>query len=560
MLRTLHIENYALIAQSDIAFKDGFVAITGETGAGKSILLGALGLLLGARADSEALYDAERKCVIEASFDISALDMQGFFEQNDLDYDDTLLLRRELMPSGKSRAFVNDSPVALSVLKDLGTHLVDIHSQHQTLTIANSDFQLGLLDGMSSAAGKASGGTEENVAAAYGAAFRQYQAQKRHLEQLAEQDAQNKKDLDYNQFLFDELQKANLSDGEQQTLEEEHELLANTEEIKQGLEAVAALCDNDESGAYHALTAAKGQLAKIAPCHKDIDDLHSRMESTLIELRDILDEAQRLNDRFDFSPQRQQEVEERLDMIYRLEKKHGVSSVAELLAIQASLNQRLQDIGTLDEEIKRAMETVDKSFANVQRLADRLTALRERSAKEIETALLPTLADLGMKEARLHVKLQKAAEYGPNGNDSVAFLFNANRGGQFRELSKVASGGEMSRLMLAIKSLVVQQKLLPTIIFDEIDSGVSGDTSVRVGCIMQQMAGHMQVIAITHLPQIAARATQHLFVYKDTDGERTASHIRQLSPQDRLHHIAVMLSSDPPTKAALQTARELMGD
>ncbi|MDY5969985.1 MAG: DNA repair protein RecN [Bacteroidales bacterium] len=558
MLRTLHIENYALIAKSDIVFEGGFVAITGETGAGKSILLGALGLLLGARADNGALYDMEKKCVIEATFDIGALDLQGFFEQNDWDYADTLLLRRELTPSGKNRAFVNDTPVALTALKDLGTRLVDIHSQHQTLTIANSDFQLGLLDGMP---GKAEDGTEDGERArlAYGAAFHQYQAQKKRLEQLTEQDSKNKQDLDYNQFLYDELQKANLADGEQEQLEEEHELLSNTEEIKQVFEEVFALCDSDENGAYQALTAAKGQLAKIASCHKGIDELYNRMESSLIELRDILDETQRLNDRFDFSPQRHQEVEERLDLIYRLEKKHHVAAIADLLAIQDNLDKRLQSIGALDEEIRRTMEAVDKAFAEVQTLAERLTEIRERNARKIEMALMPTLTDLGMKEAQLRVKLEKASDYGPNGNDSVSFLFNANRGGQFRELSRVASGGEMSRLMLAIKSLVVQQKLLPTIIFDEIDSGVSGDTSVRVGCIMQQMASHMQVIAITHLPQIAARAAQHLFVYKNTEGERTESHIRLLSRQERLRQIAIMLSSDPPTEAALQTARELMG-
>ena len=556
MLRTLHIENYALISHSDITFEDGFVAITGETGAGKSILLGALGLLLGARADGGALYDPQRKCVVEAAFDIGGLDLQEFFAQHDMDYDDTLLLRRELLPSGKSRAFANDTPVPLAVLKELGTRLVDIHSQHQTLTMGNSTFQQGLLDSLADTSPMAEGGNA--VLQAYGAAYKEFIARKHRLGQLVEQEAQGKRDLDYNQFLYDELERARLVDGEQQQLEEEQELMSHTEGIKQGLAEAIALGDGDDGGALGALTSARQQLSRIGGYHKDVEGLHQRLETTLIELRDLFDEARRIDDDLSFSPQRQQEVEERLDLIYRLEKKHGVSSVGDLLRVQATLQSAIEAAGTLGEDIRRAAAAMEKACATMMARAERLSAQRQRSARVMEQALLPTLAALGMKEARLKVRMDRTEECGPTGCDAITFLFNANQGGTFRELSKVASGGEMSRLMLAIKSMVVQQKLLPTILFDEIDSGVSGDTAVRVGHIMENMAAHTQVIAITHLPQIAARATQHLFVHKEVADGRTASHISPLATEERMRHIAVMLSSDPPTEAALQTARELM--
>lgn len=547
MLKTLHIENYALIQETDIAFDDSFTVITGETGAGKSILLGALGLLLGQRADTQVLNDKERKCVVEATFDIAGLSLQPLFEQYDADYDDHLILRREILPSAKSRAFVNDSPANLQFLKELAPHILDIHSQYQTLTLTESLFQTQLVDSFSNPA----------LLPNYQTLYRQYVGLKHELERLTAQDAENNKVLDYNRFLFDELVAANLQDGEQQELEEEATLLEHTGTIKEALGALNALCDSDE-GATARLLAARSELANVARYHSDIDTLHQRLDSCVIELQDILSDAASLDDKLQFSPERQAFVTERLDLIYRLQKKHGVDSIAALLDIHHHLDQQLQEADNLDDRIREVMEQVDAAYAHMQQAADSLTTGRQQAGRQLEKQLLPVLAQLGMASARIVVDIQPASDYGVMGHDSVCLLFNANQGGTLRPLVEVASGGELSRLMLAVKSVVTKRNFLPTIIFDEIDSGVSGDISVAVGAIMRQMAQHMQVIAISHLPQIAAKASQHLKVAKALEGDRTISRIHQLQPDQRVTEIAVMLSSNPPTAAALQTARELM--
>ena len=547
MLKTLHIENYALIQETDIAFDDSFTVITGETGAGKSILLGALGLLLGQRADTQVLNDKERKCVVEATFDIAGLSLQPLFEQYDADYDDHLILRREILSSAKSRAFVNDSPANLQFLKELAPHILDIHSQYQTLTLTESLFQTQLVDSFSNPA----------LLPNYQTLYRQYVGLKHELERLTAQDAENNKVLDYNRFLFDELVAANLQDGEQQELEEEATLLEHTGTIKETLGALNALCDSDE-GATARLLAARSELANVARYHSDIDTLHQRLDSCVIELQDILSDAASLDDKLQFSPERQAFVTERLDLIYRLQKKHGVDSIAALLDIQHRLDQQLQEADNLDDRIREVMEQVDAAYAHMQQAADSLTTGRRQAGRQLEKQLLPVLAQLGMASARIVVDIQPASDYGVMGHDSVCLLFNANQGGTLRPLAEVASGGELSRLMLAVKSVVTKRNFLPTIIFDEIDSGVSGDISVAVGAIMRQMAQHMQVIAISHLPQIAAKASQHLKVAKALEGDRTISRIHQLQPDQRVTEIAVMLSSNPPTAAALQTARELM--
>ncbi len=552
MLTPLHIENYALIQETDISFDGGFVVITGETGAGKSILLGALGLLLGQRADTQVLSDKERKCVVEASFDISGLGLQPLFEQYDADYDDQLILRREILPSAKSRAFVNDSPANLQFLKELGPHLLDIHSQYQTLTLTDSLFQTQLLDTFCEAA----------LLRNYQTLYRQYGALKHQLEQLTAQDAENNKVLDYNRFLFEELQAAKLQADEQQALEEEAHLLEHTGAIKEALGTVSAVCDGDggsDDSAVARLVAARATLAHVAQYHPDIESLHQRLDSTLIELQDILSEVSSLDDRLQFSPQRQEEVNDRLDLIYRLQKKHGVDTIAALLEIQQQLDTQLQEAEGLDDRIREVMEQVDGAYARMQQAADSLSAARSQSARMLEQQLLPVLAQVGMGAARIVVDIAPAADFSLLGHDRVRLLFNANQGGTLRPLAEVASGGELSRLMLAVKSVVTQRSLLPTILFDEIDSGVSGDISVAVGDIMRRMARHMQVVAISHLPQIAAKASQHLKVAKALEGNRTISRIRQLTPDERVTEIAVMLSSNPPTTAALQTARELMG-
>ena len=549
MLKTLHIENYALIRETDISFDKGFVVITGETGAGKSILLGAIGLLLGQRADTQVLSDKERKCVVEASFDIGGLGLEPLFARYDADYDDTLILRREILPSAKSRAFVNDSPANLQFLKELGTHILDIHSQYQTLTLTESTFQTQLLDTLSA----------DSPLPRYQELYRQYSTLKHELERLTAQDAENNKARDYNQFLFNELQSAKLSEDEQQELEEEARLLEHAETIKEALGNVAQLCDGEEGdGAVSRLSASRGCRAQVASYHEGIETLYQRLDSCLIEVRDILSDVASLDDKIQYSPERQAVVTERLDLIYRLQKKHGVGTIAELLEIQSNLDAQLQDADSLDDRIRSTMEQVDKVFAQMQQAADSLTASRRKAGVLLEKHLLPVLGQLGMPSARIVADIAPAQGYGTMGHDVVRLLFNANQGGEPRPLADVASGGELSRLMLAVKSLVTQRSLLPTIIFDEIDSGVSGDISVAVGGIMRHMADSMQVIAISHLPQIAAKAGQHFKVSKAVEDEATVSRIRQLNADEHVTEIAVMLSSNPPTAAAIQTARVLI--
>lgn len=549
MLTHLHIENYALIRETDISFDRGFVVITGETGAGKSILLGALGLLLGQRADSGVLADADRKCVVEAQFDIATLGLEPLFSEADVDYDDPLVLRREILPSGKSRAFVNDTPVQLPFLKALGPHIVDIHSQHQTLTLADSHFRFALLDTI---------GAHE-ASQAYSTAYRHYQDLKRQLEELTTLEAQNRRDQDYLQFQYDELAAAALVADEQEALEQESRLLAHAEAVREGLATAATLLDDDsEQAVLSRLRTAKSALVHIASYHPDSEALLQRLDSALIELDDIERELQHTADAVNFSPERQQQVDERLALLYRLQKKHGVDSVEALVAIRDDLDRRLQSIASLDDRIQSLMEQVDSAFAAVQTAADSLSQARVQAGESLAEGILPTLRELGMPEARFRVELTPTPAYGPTGHDSVQFLFNANRGAALRDLSKVASGGELSRLMLAVKSMLTSHSLLPTVLFDEIDTGVSGDIAGAVARIMCRMAERMQVIAITHLPQIAARATQHLKVYKEQEIDRTVSRIRQLAPAERVTEIAVMLSTDPPTPAALQTAKELM--
>lgn len=551
MLQTLHIENYALIQQTDITFDSGFVVITGETGAGKSIMLGALGLLLGQRADTQVLSDKERKCVVEATFDISGLGLAPLFEQYDAEYDDVLILRREILPSSKSRAFVNDTPANLQFLKELGPHILDIHSQYQTLTLTSSHFQTELLDSFSTT----------RLLEQYQSAYARYTSLKRQLEALTAQDAQNNQVLDYNRFLLEELQSAQLQADEQADLEEEAQLLEHTGTIKDALALVLSICDGDgnsDDSAVSRLVAARGALSHITSYHNAVESMYQRIDSTLIELQDIMSDVSSLDDKLQFSPERHAYVTERLDLIYRLQKKHNVDSVSALIEVRDRLEAQVQDAESLDDRIREVMEQVDKAYAKLQHQAEVLTQSRHDAAAVLQQSIMPILAQLGMSAARVVVEVSPAADYGPMGHDNVCLLFNANQGGSLRPLAEVASGGELSRLMLAVKSIVTRRNLLPTIIFDEIDSGVSGDISVAVGEIMRAMAQHMQVVAISHLPQLAAKANQHLKVAKALESDRTISRIRQLDPTERITEIAVMLSSNPPTPSALQTARELM--
>ena len=549
MLQHLTIENYALIKSLDIDFAKGFTTITGETGSGKSIILGALGLLLGQRADVQVLFEKDKKCVVEATFDIKDLDLMSFFEDNDLDYDDTLLLRREIQPSGKSRAFINDTPASLQVMKDLGVYILDIHSQHQTLTLKNSDFQLSLLDVMC---------TSQDCKNDYRQEYTIYKKHKAELHALEEQERKDKADLDYHQFLFNELQQVQLQDGEQEELEQEQKLLANAESIKSNLMAVVVACDDSEDAVVSRLQSCKSLLAKVADYHSSIGEVYARFDSCLIELRDIISEIESIDSEIQYSPQRQDEVNQRLDAIYRLQTKHGVNTIAELLEIQNQLDDKLQVVSSLDGKIEEARKALALSEKKLGTLAKQLTALRKEAANLLQKQIQPILSDLGMKDAEFRVDISSAEGFMATGCDEVSFMFNANKGGQLREIGKVISGGELSRVMLAIKSLITSKSLLPTIIFDEIDTGVSGEISGKVGSIMKRMSATTQVFAITHLPQIAAKADTHLKVYKKVENERTLSQMIILNDNDRVEEIAKMLSSDKVTESALATARELM--
>ena len=549
MLQHLTIENYALIKSLDIDFAKGFTTITGETGSGKSIILGALGLLLGQRADVQVLFEKDKKCVVEATFDIKDLDLMSFFEDNDLDYDDTLLLRREIQPSGKSRAFVNDTPASLQIMKDLGVYILDIHSQHQTLTLKNSDFQLSLLDVMCAS---------QDCKNEYRQEYTIYKKHKAELHNLEEQERKDKADLDYHQFLFNELQQVQLQDGEQEELEQEQKLLANAESIKSNLMAVVVACDDSEDAVVSRLQSCKSLLAKVADYHSSIGEVYTRFDSCLIELRDIISEIESIDSEIQYSPQRQEEVNQRLDAIYRLQTKHGVNTIAELLEIQNQLDDKLQIVSSLDGKIEEARKALALSEKKLGALAKQLTALRKEAATLLQKQIQPILSDLGMKDAEFRVDISSAEGFMATGCDEVSFMFNANKGGELREIGKVISGGELSRVMLAIKSLITSKSLLPTIIFDEIDTGVSGEISGKVGSIMKRMSATTQVFAITHLPQIAAKADTHLKVYKKVEDDRTLSQMIILNDSDRVEEIAKMLSSDRVTDSALATARELM--
>lgn len=549
MLQQLSIENYALIRSLRISFDEGFTAITGETGAGKSIILGALGLLLGQRADTQVLSDKDRKCIVEAVFEVSGLGLEGYFADNDLDYDDNLLIRREIAPTGKSRAFVNDTPVQLQILKEIGLRIIDIHSQHQTLTLVNPDFQLQILDMLSGNA---------DIRNGYSVEYQNYNTLKHDLSRLEELLVQGKKERDYNQFLFEELQNAQLVGNEQEELERELKLLSNAESIKEVFASVLQNADNQEDSVMPRLQSVKSQLSRISSYSPEIEELHKRVESCVIELRDIVSEVEKVDSDIVYLPQRQEEVSSRLDNIYRLQSKHSVNTVAELLEIQKRLDEKLQIVSNLDQDIENQKKRLAESESVLRELAGRLTASRKESAKGLEEQLLTILPNLGMKEARLAVVFRISEKFLPTGADEIAFLFSANRGGELREVGKVISGGELSRLMLAVKSLITKTNQLPTIIFDEIDTGVSGEISTKVARIMEDMSQTTQVMAITHLPQIAAKAKHHLKVFKQNSGETTHTSIVRLSSGQRVEEIAKMLSSDNVTQSALATAKELM--
>ncbi len=550
MLQSLFIQNYALIEKLDIRFMSGFSVITGETGAGKSIILGAIGLLLGQRADVKSLRTGASKCIIEARFDVSAYGMQPFFAHHELEYEPECILRREVYASGKSRAFINDTPASLSQMKELGEQLIDVHSQHQNLLLNQEGFQLNFIDILAH---------NDHLLSLYRECYQAWKQHARRLQELIEQATQSKADEEFVRFQLQQLDEAALQADEQEELEQEAETLSHAEEIKGALYKAEQLLLGDEGGLLPALKEGYTSLRSVSRYHASLQELAQRAESSYIELKDIAQELALQNEKIGFNPVRLDEVNTRLNLLYTLQQKHRVSTVGELMALADEFRNRLTGITSLDEEIATLTESCETLRQEVIRLAGELTESRRPVAAAAEQEMASRLALLGMPNVRFRVELGQRKEVGPSGQDTVTFLFSANKNGQLQNITSVASGGEIARVMLSVKAMIAGAVQLPTIVFDEIDTGVSGEIADRMADIMHEMgAANRQVISITHLPQIAARGAAHYKVYKEDNDTETNSHIRLLTAEERVEELAHMLSGATLTEAALNNARALL--
>ncbi len=549
MIKSLQIRNYAIIEELDMYFSEGLTIVTGETGAGKSILLGALGLVMGERADTKVLYNEGEKCVVECRFLIDEYDLGDFFRQNDLDYADELIIRREIVPSGKSRAFVNDTPVNLKVLQELSAALVDLHQQFDTLDIHNVNFQLRLLDALA--------GNRHDLES-YQRDYREYAARERRLHELRERSATAARDMDYIQFQLEEFHKAELVSGEQELLEEELTRLTNAEEIKRATAAAFQFLSESEQSVVSQLQEIGISLNHIGKVDANVRQLYERLQGLTAELQDVSSELENIADATEYDGERIQQVQERLDLIYRLQKKHTAADVDELLEIQARLESRLSEFEDLSGSIERLEAELAGREADLRTRAQRLRERRKDVTADFARHVCGTLATLGMPAAQLEIVFRELPALTPTGLDEVEFLFTANRGGRLQPIRDVASGGELSRLTLVTKSLVASAMALPTLIFDEIDAGVSGDISLKMGAILRSLSNHHQVVVITHSPQVASQAEAHYYVYKVDSEERTVTKVRLLTEEERIRAIAIMLSQSPPSEIALENARELM--
>ena len=550
MLRSLYIQNYALIEKLDIGFDSGFSVITGETGAGKSIILGAIGLLLGQRADVKSIRKGASKCIIEARFDVSAYGMQPFFEANELEYEDECILRRELYASGKSRAFINDTPASLAQMKELGELLIDVHSQHQNLLLNKEGFQLNVLDLLAH---------DDAELAAYQKLYNDWRQARQDLEALVARAEQSRADEGYIRFQLEQLEEANLTDGEQEELEQEAEMLAHAEDIKAGLYRAGQALNADEGGVLEALKDCQNTMMGLRSVFAPAGELADRLDSVYIELKDISQEVSDKEEEVEFNPARLDEVNARLNLIYSLQQKHRVDTVKALLSLQENYALQLSAITSSDEDIARLEAQVKELFSQVTTQAQVLTEARTRAAREVERQMAARLVPLGMPNVRFQVEMGVRKEPGGHGADTVNFLFSANKNGVLQNISSVASGGEIARVMLSVKAMIAGAVKLPTIVFDEIDTGVSGEIADRMADIMQEMGDNdRQVISITHLPQIAARGRAHYKVYKEDNEVETNSHIRRLTDDERVEELAHMLSGATLTEAALNNARALL--
>ncbi|MCO6175770.1 DNA repair protein RecN [Flavobacterium sp. NRK F10] len=549
MLLTLAIKNYALIDSLEINFSDRFSIITGETGAGKSILLGALGLVLGNRADLSSLKDEEQKCVVEAHFDVSKYDLKSVFEASDFDYEEVTIIRREILPSGKSRAFVNDSPVNLQELQGLANFLLDIHSQHQTRDLIDESYQIRILDAVAQ---------NKELLAAFKKDLGVFKKLQKELQKLQAEKQSLLNEQEYNNFLLEELVQANLKESEQEELESEQEVLSNIEFVKENIDKVLALAKEEEIGILSSVNEAKNSLQKLASLSKEYQSLFERINSIYIELDDIIEECVGKQEQIVDDPGRLVYINERLQFIYNLQKKHNVNTVAELLDIQNQLSEKATKFDAIDSEIDQAEAQKEIVFNRLEKTADEISGSRQLTAPKLEQALLEIVRPLGMPDAQIQFEIKPLEQFSETGKDSVSLLFSANKGMKPGPIKKMASGGEMSRVMLAVKAVLAQSIDLPTIIFDEIDTGVSGEVALKMGEIMKEMSKKMQVFAITHLPQIAAKGNQHYKVFKNEVGGVVNSEIKQLDANERVVEIAEMLSGKNITDSALAHAQTLL--
>ena len=550
MLQKLFIQNYAIIDELEIDFANGLNVITGETGAGKSILIGALTLILGERADSSVLVNKEKKCVVEGLFDIkNQVAISGLLEQYELDSSEDLIIRREIAINGKSRAFVNDSPVTLSQLGGLNTLLVDLHQQFDTLQLAETNFQREVLDALAD---------NVDLLNNYKKWFRNWQSSKKEWDELAEKKKQFEKEFDYNKFQYDELEEAGFRENELEELDAELRLFSNAEGIRSALSKVSYDLSESDAPLIQQLKILSNQLQNYSSYHPDVPGLVQRLQSSQIELQDIADETDRLSNHINYDPKKIEQINERLSLGYKLFKKHGVKTTNDLLRIREMLEAKLKAVFDIDEQLNEREKQTERLFSEVKRLSAKISQQRQRHLKPIEESVNSLLIRVGMPNARFKIEMTQNGIFALYGADTVEFLFDANKSGQFQPVRKIASGGELSRLMLCIKSLVAESIDLPTMIFDEIDSGISGEAARQVGIILKELASKRQVICITHQPQIAGKADAHFFVYKQNIKNTIKTNIRLLTVEERITTIAQMLSGEKPTAAAIENAKEMV--
>jgi len=550
MLIQLSIANYVLIEKLQIDFQSGFSVITGETGAGKSIMLGALSLILGARADKDVVMQEEKKCIIEGHFMINQLGLKPFFEKHDLDYDSTCILRREITATGKSRAFVNDTPVKLPLMKDLGISLMDVHSQNQNHQLNNVSFRLMLIDAYSN---------HSILLQDYRSQFKEYHESSKRLEILKDEYSKKVNEQEYHQFLFDEIEKANIQKGEQNSIEDELQILIHAEEIKTALFIGSQDLINSDENILHKIQYIVDKLSRVSSYQEEISAIENRLQTIYIELKDIGEGISSLEEHLLFDPNRFEFLNDRLNELFSLCRKHKLGNSDELLEFQDSLSEKIQSIMSLDEDIINIEKKQGVLRVALEKQAKKISKNRREASKKIESLLIEHLKELGMEKAEFIIDLKELIDLGPDGKDQIVFLFKANTGAKLAEINKVASGGELSRIMLSFKYILALKQALPAIIFDEIDSGVSGEIADKLAILMKALGKSLQVISISHLPQIASKADHHYLVYKENESIFTRSMIKKLSKQERINEIAAMLSGSNIVDSAIEHARELLG-